>query len=53
MMQAVATGRLRSIAEGRQSLASSADLTTYGPHPIAGLDDAYQRFRSLEAIGMA
>jgi len=53
MMQAVATGHLRSIAEGRQNLASSANLTDYAPHPIAGLDDVCQRFRNLEAIGMA
>jgi rhamnulokinase len=53
MMQAVATGRLRSITEGRQSLAVSADLATYGPRPVDGLDDVYDRFRSLEAIGVA
>ena len=47
MMQAVATGHLRSVAEGRESIALSADLVTYEPRASAGLDDAYQRFCSL------
>jgi rhamnulokinase len=47
MMQAVATGRLRSIAEGRQSLAASANLTTYEPRPVAGLEDVCRRFCNL------
>ena len=47
MVQAVARGCLRSVGEGRESIALSADLVTYEPHPVAGLDDAYDRFCSL------
>jgi rhamnulokinase len=49
IVQAVATGRLHSVGEGRESIALSADLVTYEPGPIAGLDRAYDRFCALEA----
>lgn len=51
MMQAVATGHLRSIEEGRQSIAASAELATYEPHTFAGLETAYERFRKLDTSG--
>ncbi len=48
MLQAVATGHLRSVDEGRQAVAASADLVCYEPRPLAGLEEAYAKFRSLE-----
>jgi rhamnulokinase len=48
MVQAVATGSLAGIREGRESIALSADLATYEPRPLAELDHAYDRFCSLE-----
>jgi rhamnulokinase len=48
MVQAVATGSLASIADGRESIALSADLVTYEPRPLPGLDQAYERFCSLK-----
>jgi len=48
MVQAVATGTLAGIREGRESIALSADLVTYEPRPLADLDLAYDRFCSLE-----
>lgn len=47
-VQAVATGCLAGIREGRESIALSADLATYEPRPLAELDHAYHRFCSLE-----
>ena len=53
MMQAVATGRLASIDEGRRSIAASTELVTYEPRWNAGADEAYERFRRLGSIGAA
>jgi rhamnulokinase len=50
MVQAVATGSLASIAEGRESIALSADLVTYEPRPLSGLDDAYDRYDSCQGM---
>ena len=50
LVQAVATGRLRSVGEGRDSIGLSADLATYEPRAVAGLDDACDRFRSLGRV---
>jgi rhamnulokinase len=49
LVQAVATGCLRSVREGRESIALSADLVSYEPQSIAELDDAYGRFCALAA----
>jgi rhamnulokinase len=48
MVQAVATGCLASVTEGRESIALSADLVTYEPRRLAGTDQAYDRFCRLE-----
>jgi len=47
MVQAVATGCLSSVAEGRESIAFSSDLVTFEPDPVEALDDVYGRFCSL------
>lgn len=47
MVQAVAAGSLANVAEGRESIALAADLVTYEPQPLAGMEDAYSRFCSL------
>ena len=44
MMQAIATGHLGSIAEGRAAIAASVPQETFEPHSGAGWDDAYGRF---------
>ena len=48
IVQAVGTGCLASIREGRESVALSDDLVTYEPRPVAGLDNAYDRYCGLE-----
>jgi rhamnulokinase len=50
MVQAVAAGCLGSVAEGREAIALSVGPVTYEPQPVAGLDQAYERFCSLETI---
>ena len=47
MMQAVATGHLANIAEGRAAVAASIDQEYFEPRSAAGWDEAYQRFLKL------
>jgi rhamnulokinase len=47
MMQAVATGRLDSIATGRQAIAASFQRQTFEPHPGAAWRDAFKRYSGL------
>jgi rhamnulokinase len=47
MMQAVATGHLKNVAEGRVAIARSIEQEQFEPHPSAGWDDAYGRFLAL------
>lgn len=47
MLQAVATGRLASIAEGRAAIAASVPQEQFDPRPDAGWDEAYARFLKL------
>jgi rhamnulokinase len=49
MVQAIATGHLAGLAEGRAAIAASIPQETFEPHPHAGWDDAYGRF--VEVIG--
>lgn len=44
MMQAVATGHLANVAEGRAAVAASIEQEVFTPHATAGWDDAYARF---------
>jgi rhamnulokinase len=47
MMQAVATGHLKDVTEGRAAIARSIEQEEFTPRPSAGWDDAYARFLRL------
>jgi len=47
MLQAVATGVLRDVAEGRRAVAASVDRTTVEPKPAGPWDGAAARFAGL------
>lgn len=47
MMQAVATGHLENVAEGRAAIARSIEQETFEPHHHAGWDAAYAQFLNL------
>ncbi|MDI9547645.1 MAG: FGGY-family carbohydrate kinase, partial [Chloroflexota bacterium] len=49
MLQAIAAGRLSSIAEGREAIAASIEQETFEPGPAAGWDDAFGRYVALLA----
>ena len=44
MMQAVATGHLANVAEGRVAVAASIPQEIFTPRAQGGWDDAYARF---------
>jgi len=48
MMQAIATGYLSGIEEGRASVAESSQCLTYEPHATDSWSSAFARFQSLE-----
>jgi rhamnulokinase len=47
MMQAIATGLLADLAQGRQALAASLERRSYTPRPSAAWGEAYARFQEL------
>jgi rhamnulokinase len=47
LMQAISGGQIGSLAEGREVVRRSFEVTTYEPHLAAGWDDAYARFCKL------
>jgi rhamnulokinase len=47
MVQAVATGHLKDIAQGRQAIAASVTRQSFAPHPSAAWADAHARFAHL------
>jgi hypothetical protein len=47
MVQAIATGYLSNMKEGRESIAASVDQQYYEPAHSVAWDDAYGRFCSL------
>lgn len=47
MMQAVATGHIANVAEGRAAIAASVPQERFEPRTHAGWDDAYARFLRL------
>ncbi len=47
LMQALARGQIGSLAEGRDMVRRSFDVTTYEPGPAAGWDEAYGRFLAI------
>ena len=48
MVQAIATGHLSGFDTGRACIAESFQRDKFEPHPSAGWDDAYARFRAFE-----
>lgn len=51
MLQAIATGHLSSVAEGREAIAASIEQETFEPGPAAGWDEAFARYEALAARG--
>ena len=47
LMQAISSGQIGSLAEGREVVRRSFEVTTYEPRVVAGWDDAYARFCNL------
>lgn len=52
MLQAVAAGHLNSVRAGRAAIAKSAQSSVFDPHRSDRWDEAYARFRLLEAKGI-
>ena len=53
MLQAVATGHLASVREGRTAIAESQECSRFSPRRSADLDEAYARFRLLQELKSA
>ncbi len=49
IMQAIATGDLASVADGREVVRRSFDVSIYEPQPDLALEDAYARLTTLRA----
>jgi rhamnulokinase len=47
LVQAMARGELKSLAEGRRAVAASVSLETFEPRNPVAWDDAYARFTNL------
>jgi rhamnulokinase len=47
MIQAIASGHIGSLAQGREAIAVSVELGEYAPQAQDGWDEAYQRFLAL------
>jgi rhamnulokinase len=50
MLQAVATGHLKDVTEGRAAIARSIEQEQFEPHPSQGWDDAYAKFLRLLSL---
>lgn len=50
IVQAIATGHLKSLDEGRRMVIRSTDLKQYWPAPSSDWDDAYRRFLDITRI---
>ena len=50
LMQMVASGEIASLAEGREIIRRSFELTTYLPEDAAEWDEAYERFQGLSQL---
>lgn len=48
MMQAVATGQVSNLDEGRAAIAQSIQCSTFAPHRNHRWDEAFARFRALQ-----
>ncbi len=53
ILQAIAAGRIGSLAEGRELVRQSFDLVRYEPRPTPVLDDAYGRLGELARVSSA
>jgi len=53
LVQAISTGHLASLADGRRLIRDSFNLETYEPADSAAWEQAYQRFKALLALGAA
>jgi hypothetical protein len=53
MMQALATGDLASVADGREVVRRSFDVSVYEPQPDATLEEAYARLINLSNHALA
>jgi rhamnulokinase len=51
MVQAVATGHLQSLADGRAALAQSVDLQHYAPASGSAWQDAFEQYKSVGSRG--
>ncbi len=51
MLQAIATGSLKDVAEGRRAVAASVSMEEYAPQNPASWADALKRFRKLTGGG--
>lgn len=49
MLQAIATGHLPNLSAGRVAIAASVQCRSYEPHRSDAWDEAYMRFKRLEA----
>jgi rhamnulokinase len=49
MLQAIATGHLAGITEGREATALSVQCATFAPHRSDRWDEAFSHFQQLEA----
>jgi hypothetical protein len=47
-MQAIARGRIGSLAEGREVIRRSFEVSTYEPRTVTGWDEAYARFLAIQ-----
>jgi len=51
MIQAIASGHIGSLAEGREALAASACVLRFAPRGSDAWDEAYERFKGLKRAG--
>jgi len=50
MLQALATGHLASVSEGRAAIADSQECSRFWPQRRPRLEEAYARFRALQEL---
>ena len=53
MVQAVATGHLANVCEGRAAIAGSEECSRFAPQGSDRWDEAYARFRALQELKSA
>jgi sugar (pentulose or hexulose) kinase len=51
MVQAVATGHLKSLADGRAALKQSVKYQSYPPARVSSWQEAFERYKSAVAHG--